>query len=129
MTGKVPRILIVDDDSAIRRLLVVTCSRLGFTCDSAVDGIEALEKMENEPFEVVLLDLMMPKLNGFEVIDRLRPRTERPKIVVVTAQGEKQTAELRKEPLVEKVITKPFEIDVLCETLLEVTSAPGGDHS
>jgi CheY-like chemotaxis protein len=125
MPATVPRVLIVDDDSAIRKLLAVLCGRLGFNCDSASDGVEALQKIEDESFDLMLLDLMMPRLNGFQVIDRLRHRTERPRIVVVTAQGQKQTAELESEPMVEAVITKPFEMDVLCEVLSKVTSGLG----
>ena len=81
----VPRILIVDDDSSIRTLLSVVASRAGVESESAVDGLEAMQKLESGTFDLVVLDLSMPRMNGYDLIDRLRGRRPRPAVVVLTA--------------------------------------------
>ena len=67
-----PRVLVTDDDAAIRAPLTAVCKRMGFHCDEAADGDEALRKIQQNIFDVVLLDLMMPKVNGYQVIAALR---------------------------------------------------------
>ncbi len=112
-----PSRLIVDDDSAVRTLLTTICGRLGLRVKSAVDGVEAIEKIAANGYDVVLLDLMMPRMNGFEVLDALVPATTRPAVIVITAQSEKQTSALVKHPVVHTVVRKPFDLEELQSAL------------
>src|ERR1700737_2186155 len=87
-----PRVLVADDDPAGGPLLIAVCERLGFDCDLAADGEEALTKIRSEAYDVLLLDLMMPKVNGYQVIAALRKLPRRPAVIVVTAQTPKEMA-------------------------------------
>ncbi|MEO8216278.1 MAG: response regulator [Acidobacteriota bacterium] len=104
--------LVVDDDPQIRRLLERILSRDHFAVEEASDGVEALEKIEQHSFDVILLDLMMPRMDGFEVVRRLQsmaPELTR-RTIVITAFPEKAYEALGK---ICKVVSKPFDIMLL----------------
>lgn len=107
--------LVVDDDAGIRILVTRILAR-DFTVDSARDGAEAIEKMLQRDYTVIVLDLMMPRIDGFAVIRYLMehdPERLR-RVIVMTAFG--ATAFDRVCPPVERFIEKPFEIaDLLNE--------------
>ena len=81
-----PRLLVVEDDLGVRRLVETTLSRAGFSVEPAVTGSEALEKLRRSRYDLVLLDLWLPWLNGFEVLAKMRddPHTARVPVVVIT---------------------------------------------
>lgn len=126
------RVLVVDDDPAIRVMVRKVLERQGFTVETANDGIEALEKLEQAVYDVLVLDLMMPRLDGFGVLDRLEGSagsTDRPtpKILVMTAAA---PSLLQKLPpgRVAAVLAKPFDIAKLLENA-ELLSAAARDES
>jgi two-component system response regulator QseB len=116
MTEEDHRILVVDDDDAIRTLLFTVLRRRGFSVDTARDGAAALDHLGHCNYSVILLDLMMPRLNGWEVLDHLATRAPalRPHILVLTA-----SLELRAFPpgLVAGTIHKPFDVDLIVDTV------------
>jgi DNA-binding response OmpR family regulator len=106
------RILIADDDAAIRRLLAALSRRAGFEVDVATNGAEALALMAEHRYSVVLLDLMMSNVSGYDVIQELKKRAIRPPIIVVTAM----TGELLSpvDPsVVLSIVRKPFDMETL----------------
>ena len=105
------RILVADDDQSIRQLLTTIIRREGFDVDSAIDGAEAIEKLSKHDYAVILLDLMMPRLDGFGVIDYLvaHPRPFKPIVLVVTAYADQRFKQVDPH-VVAGVIRKPFEI-------------------
>ena len=105
----VPRILIVDDDSSIRTLLSVVAARAGVESETAVDGLEAMQKLESGIYDLVVLDLSMPRMNGYDLIDRLRGRRPRPAVVVLTALPPIQYNALDPD-VVHCIIRKPFDL-------------------
>jgi CheY-like chemotaxis protein len=110
------RILIVDDDDPIRALLVTVLRRRGFPADSARNGVEALELLASCRYSLVVLDLMMPRMNGYEVLDHVggMPPTTRPLVLVLTAglgQRDFDTS------FVVGTIQKPFDIELLVDTV------------
>lgn len=111
-------ILIVDDDASLRRLLQIVGRRAGFEVDCASDGSEALEKLQSKEYLVALLDLMMPRLSGYEVIERLRGLPHPPAVVIVTAMND-PTAMLDPS-VIHSVIRKPFDVHVVAEMLAAV---------
>lgn len=114
------RILVVDDDDAIRSMVERVLKRAEFQVESARDGLEAIEKLDRDEYGTVLLDLMMPRIDGHGVLRYLeteRPATA-PKVIVMTADlfGAAQTQDAR--PVV-SVIAKPFDIAMLVSTVRE----------
>lgn len=104
-----PRILIVDDDSSIRTLLSVVAERAGVESDVAADGEEAMEKIAATRYDVIVLDLQMPKMNGFDLIRELRGTTPRPAVIVLTALPAVHHVVL--DPtVVHCIVRKPFDL-------------------
>ncbi len=116
------RALIVDDDDSIRRMVCKLLVRDGFDVDEARDGVEAIEKLDEEDFEVVVLDLMMPRIDGFGVVDHLR--ASKPamldRIVVMTAFDDSARKRLNAAC---RVLAKPFDIGELMRTVRKCAAA------
>jgi DNA-binding response OmpR family regulator len=112
-------ILIIDDDPGIRGLLDVVLRRKGFECDLAVDGAEAEKKLRIHDYDAILLDLMLPRLNGFELIRFLK--AERPhlleRVIVVTAVAEITLRDFDDQKLVCALLRKPFDLNQLIATV------------
>src|SRR6478609_827609 len=87
-----PRILIADDDASIRQLLTTIVRRERLGVDAAADGEEAIRKLSEHEYSVILLDLMMPHVDGFGVIDYLRehPQKNKPVVLVITAYADQK---------------------------------------
>lgn len=106
-----PRILVVDDDPSIRQLVCTIIKRERFAVDCAVDGFEAIELLQQHDYSVILLDLMMPRLDGFGVIKYLKenPPRNKPIVLVITAYAD-QTFKEVDSTVVSGVLRKPFEV-------------------
>ena len=86
-TGR--KILIVDDEARMRRVIADYLRIKGYETAEAADGVEALEKFAAEPPDLVLLDVMMPRMDGWEVCRRIRARSQVP-VIMLTAKGEEE---------------------------------------
>jgi DNA-binding response OmpR family regulator len=82
-----PRILVVDDEQPVQQLLDRTLRSEGYDVVPALDGEQALDEISKQPFDLVMLDVMLPKLDGFEVCRRVRARSSVP-IIMLTAKAE-----------------------------------------
>ncbi len=102
-------ILLVDDEDAVQKLLAYPLERDGFRVIQARDGEEALERFERENIDLVVLDVMLPKLDGLEVCKRLRTKSEVP-IIMLTARDDELDKVLGLELGADDYITKPFSI-------------------
>jgi len=87
MMAATPRILVVDDEQPIQQLLDRTLRSEGYDVVPATDGEQALERLRDQPFDLVMLDVMLPKLDGFEVCRRVRAESTVP-IIMLTAKAE-----------------------------------------
>ena len=103
------RILLVDDEPLIVKGLKYSLEQDGYQTDSAADGEEALNKFFNEPFDLIPLDVMLPKLDGIEVCQRIREKSDVP-IIMLTAKGEDMDKILGFEYGADDYMTKPFNI-------------------
>ncbi len=131
------RILIAEDDADLRLLLRLVLHRAGYRVSEARDGVEALEAMSREAFDVVLLDNMMPRMTGVEVLESvaLLRRTERPLMVVISALATR--ADIRSYYVrgADDFLAKPFATEELVDRvrmLLDertVTRRPGHHDS
>jgi DNA-binding response OmpR family regulator len=111
------RILVVDDEPNIVRSLDFLMTRAGFAVQVARDGREALEALDRDPPDLLLLDVMMPELDGYVVCERVRkdPRWDGTKIVMLTARG-RDAERARGFALgADDYVTKPFSTRVLVE--------------
>jgi len=103
------RILVVDDEKLIVKGLRFSLLQDGYEVDCAYDGEEALEFAKNNEYDLVLLDIMLPKLNGLEVCQQIREFSEVP-IVMLTAKGDDMDKILGLEYGADDYITKPFNV-------------------
>ena len=102
-------ILLVDDEDSVQKLLTYPLERDGFRVVSARDGEEALTRFAEEPVDLVVLDIMLPKLDGLEVCKRLRAESSVP-IIMLTARDDEFDTVLGLELGADDYITKPFSI-------------------
>lgn len=106
-----PRVLVADDDQAIRQLVATIIRREGIEVDVAADGYEAIEHLKKREYPVILVDLMMPRVDGFGVIDHLRrnPQLHKAVVLVISAYADQKFKQVDPE-VVTGVIRKPFEV-------------------
>ena len=100
-------ILIVEDDKAISNLIKLTVKRTGFFCDTAYVGEAALEKINEKKFDLILLDIMLPKVNGFEILEYIEPL--KIPVIFLTAKNSVEDKVKGLRMGAEDYIVKPFE--------------------
>lgn len=108
------RILVVDDDDAIRALLLTALRRRGFKVDTVRNGSGAIQRCVRCRYALVLLDMMMPVMSGYEVLDHLSRMADRPLVVVLTAGILPRQLDA---DIVAATLRKPFDIDLLIDTI------------
>jgi CheY-like chemotaxis protein len=108
---KEPRVLVADDDPSIRQLVCTIVKREHFAVDCAADGVEAIEFLTRNDYALVLLDLMMPHVDGFGVAQWIRenPPPNKPIVLVITAYADQKFKQVDPN-IVSGVLRKPFEI-------------------
>jgi len=104
-----PTILLVDDEDSVRKVLAFPLERDGFTVVQAADGQEALDKFAAQPVDLVVLDIMLPRVDGLEVCKRLRATSTVP-IIMLTARDDELDKVIGLELGADDYITKPFSI-------------------
>lgn len=102
------KVLIVEDEEAISNLIRMNLVKAGYQCEIAQDGEEAADKIENKTYDLILLDIMLPKLNGYEVLEFAK--TVNTPVIFLTALGETQQKVKGLKLGAEDYIAKPFEI-------------------
>ena len=120
------RILLVDDEPLILKGLKYTLEQEGYETDSAMDGEEALSKFFANPCDLILLDVMLPRLDGLSVCQRIREHSNVP-IIMLTAKGEDMDKILGLEYGADDYMTKPFnilEVKARIKTILRRVAAP-----
>jgi DNA-binding response OmpR family regulator len=110
MVDRVPRILLVDDEQPIQTLLSFPLQRDGYEVVQASDGNEALARFSEQQFDLVVLDVMLPRMDGLEVCKRLRAKGSTVPIIMLTAKSEEIDKVLGLELGADDYITKPFSM-------------------
>jgi len=105
------KILIVEDDQHIRKLLHILIRRDDINIDEAVEGNEALDKLQNNTYDLVILDIMMPNVDGFSILKQMRENaaTSTLPVIIVTAKTEDKDLMKGYSMGANYYITKPFE--------------------
>ena len=108
---RVARVLVADDDKSIRQLLCSIVGRENLQVDCVADGLLAIDALKSHTYSVILLDLMMPNLDGFGVIGYLRehPPAEKPIVLVISAYADHRFKDVDPD-IVAGVLRKPFEV-------------------
>lgn len=102
------RILIVDDERPILNLIRISLTNAGYFCDTAEDGAQALEKIENGKYDLILLDVMLPEIDGFELMEYIRPLGI--PVIFLTAKNAVTDRVKGLRMGAEDYVVKPFEI-------------------
>jgi DNA-binding response OmpR family regulator len=104
-------VLVVEDDPAIRRLVRMVLEREGYTVETAADGIEAVLKLGLADYDVIILDLMMPHLDGFAFIETLNANDpQRLRRIIITSAASPTIIRTRMKGTPFAVLPKPFEL-------------------
>jgi CheY-like chemotaxis protein len=121
------RVLVVDDDDVIRQLITVNLELEGFDVVTAVDGQDALDKVKQAQPQVVTLDVMMPRLDGWEAAARLRgdPETAHIKVILLSARAQEADLQRGERIGVDAYLTKPFDPDELIDLVRRLMDDAG----
>jgi CheY-like chemotaxis protein len=104
---------VVDDEPAIRALVTKIVERAGHPVVGARDGAEAIEKLEQEDYAVIVLDLMMPNVDGYGLIEHIKNSSRRRPAIIVISAGDSAMLRRLDGSVVHSILRKPFDIDVL----------------
>lgn len=107
------KILLVEDDISLNRTVEIYLKSEGFEVQPCFDGEEALEKLEQGKFDLILTDIMMPKLDGFSLAEKIRSDNSLLPIIFMTAKDDKFSKKLGFKLEIDDYITKPFDLDEL----------------
>jgi DNA-binding response OmpR family regulator len=110
------RVLVVDDEATVRFLLSRVLTHAGYSVEVATDGESALERVQAGPPDLVVLDLMMPGLDGWGVLERLKAMPAPPPVLIVSAHGDSETPRRAAEAGAAGYMTKPFALKQLVDT-------------
>ena len=123
-------VLLVDDDPVILKLLQVNFEMEGFKVSTANDGVEGLEKARAERPDIVLLDIMMPRMDGLEVTKALKgdPETKDIPIILLSAKAQASDIQAGKDIGADDYLTKPFDPLELLERVNELLEGGGRSY-
>ena len=116
------KVLVVDDEKFVRELIKIKLSRCGLVVLEAANGLEAIEMAQAQRPDMILLDVMMPKMNGFEACEKLKtnPTTARIPVLMLTARGEQANHEKGISLGATDYMSKPFSPQKLAELVIEI---------
>ena len=122
VTHGLGRVLVVDDDEVIRRLIAVNLQLEGFDVETAVDGQDCLERVAEIDPDVITLDVMMPRLDGWETAVQLRksPETAHIKVVLITARAQEDDKNHGSRVGADAYLTKPFDPNEMIRVIREL---------
>ena len=126
VTQGLGRVLVVDDDEVIRQLIAVNLQLEGFEVATAVDGQDCLDRVQVIAPDVITLDVMMPRLDGWETAVQLRkaPETARIKVVLITARAQEDDISRGTNVGADAYLTKPFDPGEMIRVVRELAGAP-----
>jgi DNA-binding NtrC family response regulator len=116
------RLLVVDDEEALRTVLSSELSSEGYDVEAASDGDEAITKVQKSNFDLVLLDIKMPKVDGFEVLKFIKKNSPKVKVIMLTGFADLKNAIESKKLGAEDFVSKPYDLVDLLTTIERVLS-------
>ena len=123
------RILLIEDEPGLVLTLTDRLAREGYAVESSTDGESGLERAAREPFDLVLLDVMLPRLGGFDVLKELRRRNVETPVIMLTARGQVVDRVVGLKLGADDYVTKPFEmVELLARIEAKLRRAPVSPH-
>ena len=116
-------VLVVDDEDALRSVLSTELISEGYTVDTAPDGDDAITILQQKAFDLVLLDIKMPRVDGFEVLRFIKQRYPNTKVIMLTGFADLKNAIESKKLGAEDFVSKPYDLVDLLTTIERVLSA------
>ncbi|MGE5313965.1 MAG: response regulator [Acidobacteriota bacterium] len=116
-------VLVVDDEDALRSVLSTELLSEGYTVDTAADGDDAIAVLQQKSFDLVLLDIKMPRVDGFEVLRFIKQRYPSTKVIMLTGFADLKNAIESKKLGAEDFVSKPYDLVDLLTTIERVLSA------
>lgn len=116
------RILVVDDEDALRTVLSAELNSEGYEVGTAADGMEAVAELQKGRFDLVLLDIKMPNMNGFEVLKVIKEKYAGTKVIMLTGFADLKNAIESKKLGAEDFVSKPYDLVDLLTTIDRVMS-------
>jgi len=118
------RILVVDDEANLRMLLRRYLERDGYLVVEAVDGADALQRLAEQPFDLAVVDIMMPKVDGFDLVRQIRSHSDLP-VIILTGRGEESSRVAGLELGADDYMVKPFSMPELVARVRARLRRPG----
>ncbi len=112
---KAKRVLVAEDDATLAAALAKLLEQAGFEAMTALNGREALDELERQHYDLVVLDILMPVMDGFQVMKSLQKSEERPKVIVITADTAQETVLQAMKEQVYQFVPKPFSLRALVQ--------------
>ena len=119
---KVPRVLVIEDDPAVRDSVQAFLEYFGYECEIAADGPNGLKRFEGHTWDLVITDLTLPGMTGWQVIDAIRGRVPRVPVIVITGVDDPGVRTQARQSQV-SLLLKPFGLDVLKAALVDALYA------
>jgi CheY-like chemotaxis protein len=117
------RILLAEDNLVNQKLAIRLLAQMGYRADLARNGVEAVEAIERQPYDLVLMDVLMPEMDGLEAARRIVerwPAGRRPRIVAMTANASQSDREMCLAAGMDDYVTKPIRVEALVDALMQV---------
>jgi len=124
-----PAVLITDDDAGVRGLLATLTLQTGCTVDTAANGVEAMQKLRAHSYDLLLLDLMMPIMSGYDVVEEMKNMEQRPAVIVVTAVHDDEATTNLDGSVVSSILRKPFDVNAASDFIRVTASAVRNDRA
>jgi len=123
------RILLAEDHATNQKLALLTLGRLGYRADVAANGLEALQALERQPYDVILMDMQMPEMDGLEATRQIRQKWPKngPRIIAMTANVTSEDRHACIEAGMNDYLAKPIRIDELIAALSKTQPTPAGE--
>jgi two-component system nitrogen regulation response regulator GlnG len=119
----ITRILVADDEESMRWVLSKALKRKGFSVDLAIDGRQALSMIQENAYDLAILDIKMPGINGLDLLDKIREQRKELLVVIMTAEASMKNAVEAMKRGAYDYITKPFDLDVIDAIIEKVSRA------
>lgn len=123
-TDRQRRILLVDDEASLRMLLRRYLERDGYLVVEAVDGADALQRLAEQPFDLAVIDIMMPRVDGFDLVRQIRSHSDLP-VIILTGRGEESSRVAGLELGADDYMVKPFSMPELVARVRARLRRPG----